>query len=129
MLPRTVTDLVRDPDDPVDIVRAILEASGRPVEVEDDVLRSGEHFVAILGARTGRPVVPKALSDLYLRFRSSGATDGVVICLRHLDPVDVRRRELLAPELRHEGVDAIQAMADAVARGEDPLISGRLLTE
>ena len=121
-LPDEVLSHVDDPDDPTDIVRAVLVAAGRPVDaLSDDVLRSGDAFLAVIGHRHGRPGQPSVLNDLYLRFRSSGAATGVVISLEHLSRSDVRRRELLAPELTHHGPDAIQLMADAFALGVDPL--------
>ncbi len=38
-----------------------------------------------------------------------------------LDPSDLRRREILAPNVHHVAHDGVQRMADAVAVGADPL--------
>ena len=113
---------LQDPDDPVEIVRAILAAADRPVErLDGELIRSGDKVVAVIGHRGGRPGVSKVLNDVYLRFQRSGARSGVVISLQYVDPADARRREILAPELTHQGPDAIQRMADAVAFGADPI--------
>ena len=119
-LPAAVTDRIQRPDDPVNVVRAILEAAGLPVRVDGEALVSGREAV-IVPAVAGHSVTKDLLTRAYLAFQRTGAAQGVVICLGHVSAAECRRRELLAPELRHAGPDAIQRMADAVALGGNPL--------
>lgn len=114
-LPPAVAARLGPEADLVDLVRALLEAAGRDVEVEDDVVRSGEEAVVALGATH-----PDALSAGYLRYRRSGARRGLALSLRDVGAHEVARRERLAPDLRYGGPAAIQRMADAVAVGADP---------
>lgn len=116
-LPATVRD--RLPDDPslVDLVAGILRASGYDVAVEGDIVRAGDRAVVALEATD-----PDALSAAFLRYRDSGARTGVAVGLRSVPPAEARRRELLAPDLRYAGPQALQRMADAVAVGGDPLV-------
>lgn len=120
-LPDVVLKEIRRPDDPLDIVRAILSAAGVRTTEEGDLIRSGDQVFVILPAPVGHALLPDALNHAYWRFRNSGAARGVVIGLGFMDPIEVRRRESLAPELRHSGPEAIQRMADAVSVGADPL--------
>jgi hypothetical protein len=119
-LPGPVRSSMSDPDDPVELVRAILEASGAAVRVEDEVIRADGHAVVVL-VPTGNVVEPESLSHAFLCIERSGAARGLVIAMGILDVADVRRREGLAPHVLHTGPDGIQRMADAVAIGEDPL--------
>lgn len=120
-LPPSVHAELRHRDDPVELVRAILAAAGLPAAVDGEWVSSGDHLIAVIGSRSGKPALPRVLNGLYLSFRASGARHGVVLCLDHLDPAVIRRRELLETRLGHEGPAALQRMADAVGRGEDPL--------
>lgn len=110
--------LGRLPDEPTlpQLVRALLEAAGHRVSVEDDVLRVGDRAVVALEATD-----PEALGAAFLRYRASGARTGVVVSRRAVPAAEVRRRELLAPDLRYAGPGALQRMADAVAVGADPI--------
>ncbi|HEX2028333.1 MAG TPA: hypothetical protein VHF25_10080 [Nitriliruptorales bacterium] len=118
-LPDAVLATVRRPDDAVDVIRAILEAAQLPVEVHENVIRSGDDAVIVASLAGGSAA--DALSRAFLRFQKSGASQGVVVSLGYLDPRDVRRRHALAPNLHYSGLSAIQRMADAVALGADPL--------
>lgn len=118
-LPDVVRAHLRRPDDPVDVVRAILEAARLPVEVRDNVILSdGEAVIVVTDAR-GLP--SDVLTDAFLRFRKSGAAHGVAITLGYVGVRDIERRQALAPSLRYTGLSAIQRMADAVAVGANPL--------
>lgn len=116
----TVRQRLRDPDDPVDVVRAIVEAAGRPATVDGPSVLTGDDVLIVLSGHRG-VVTGGDLTQAYLRFEASGAPYGVAICLGYVDPDELRRREILAPNLRHAGHDAIQRMADAVALGGDPM--------
>ncbi len=109
---------VADADDAVDVVRAILEAAGRPATVTGSMVRSDDDVVLVVedGGPSGT-----ALSQAFLRFRDSGARRGVVVHLGYVDPREVARRRALAPELGHAGPEVLQAMADAVELGGDPI--------
>lgn len=120
-VPATVASAVPDPDDPVGLVRALLEAAGHGVEVDGDVLSVTGQVVIVIRSRIGEPVEREVVNHAYRRFRESGAARGVVITPGFLDPRDVRRREVLVPALRYTGPEGIQRMADAVAVGGDPL--------
>ncbi len=117
-LPHAVHAYLRRPDDPRDIVRAILQAAELPVEVHDNVILSGDEAVIVVEA--GRST-SDALSEAFLRFQRSGASQGVVITLGFVGGRDIERREALVPNLHHAGLSAIQRMADAVALGANPL--------
>lgn len=118
-LPAAVRDRLHDADDPIDLLRAILEAGGLRPEVSGDVVRVGDRAIVIVSTRGAPP--SDALTHAYLRFKSSGAATGIVLGLRFMDPGEVGRREAFAPELRHVGTEAIQRMADAVSIGANPL--------
>lgn len=109
---------VAEPDRAVDIVRAILEAAGRPVEVHGDLLVSGDVAIAVVDVRGD---AERALTHGFLRIKSTDARRGMVLRLGYVDPAIVRRREAAAPHVRHVGPDAIQRMADAAAVGGDPI--------
>jgi hypothetical protein len=116
-----IRELVTDPTDPVDVIRAILTAAGTPVEVSSDLVRSGDDAIVVVGEDGSRTVSPDELTRAFLRYQQSGARRGIVICLGFVRPDELHRRELLAPTLRHAGAEAIQRMADAAALGADPL--------
>lgn len=119
-LPESVRTRIRDPEDPVDVVRAVLEAAGgRPV-VEGDTLKVGGWALVIL-APHDRVIDAQMLGHAFLRVEAARATSGVVIMLGFADVEDVRRRETVAPHVVHVGPSAIQRMADAVDLGLDPL--------
>lgn len=118
-LPQAVRDRLHDPHDAVDLIRAIMLAGGHAPRVDDDLLICDDEAFVVVSARGA--IHTDALSHAYHRFRDSGAARGTVISFGRHDPADIRRRELLAPELRHVGSTAVQRMADAVAVGSDPL--------
>lgn len=113
-----VRSRVADPDDAVDVVRAILAAAEQPATVTGSMVRSGDDVVIVVesGGMSGN-----ALSQAFLRFRDSGARRGVVVHLGYVDPSEVARRRALVPELGHAGPEVLQAMADAVELGGDPI--------
>jgi hypothetical protein len=118
-LPESVRRALRDPDDPVDVVRAILDAAGIECRVEGELIYAADQAVVVLKP-SGAVVGPELLNHAYLRIQRSEADRGLVIAFGRLDLGDIRRRELLAPSVLHVGVDGIQRMADAVAIGADP---------
>jgi hypothetical protein len=120
-LPSGVRDRLGDPDDAVEIVRALVEAAGLPVQVQDDVLLSQGQAIVVLRSRFGEPVTPPMLNHAYRRFIQSGASRGVVLSPGFMQFLDVRRREFLDPALLHSGPEGIQRMADAVALGGNPM--------
>jgi hypothetical protein len=120
-LPEVVRAGIVDPDDPIDLVRAILEAAGVPCEIDGDLIRVGEAALVILHASGDVVIGHGALNHAYLRVVRSGAQRGLVIAVGFLDPREVKRREMLAPQVLHAGPDGIQRMADAVSLGADPL--------
>jgi hypothetical protein len=120
-LPEVVRAGIRDPDDPIDLVRAILEAAGEHCEIDGDLIRIRGSALAILRASGDVVIGHEALNHAYLRIDRSGAQRGLVIALGFMDPREVKRREMLAPQILHAGPDGIQRMADAVSLGADPL--------
>lgn len=120
-LPADVRERLRHPDDAVDIVRSILEAAGHVVDADRDTLRVGDLAFVVVRWPIGDALNAEALNHAYFRFQSSGARRGVVVATGILNSRDIQRRELLAPQLRHAGIEAIQRMADAVGLGADPL--------
>ena len=120
-LPEAVRTGIGDPDDPIDLVRSILEASGVRCEIDGDLIRAGETALVILRASGDVVIGHEALNHAYLRVVRSEAQRGVVIALGFMDPREVERREMLAPQVLHAGPDGIQRMADAVSLGADPL--------
>ena len=120
-LPEVVRTGIRDPDDPIDLVRAILEAASVPCEIDGDLIRVGGSVLVILRASGDVVVGHEALNHAYLHIVRSGAQRGLVIALGFMDPREVKRREMLAPQILHAGPDGIQRMADAVSLGADPL--------
>jgi hypothetical protein len=120
-LPEVVRTRIDDPDDPVGLVRAILEAAAVPCEIDGDLIRVGESALVILRASGDVVIGHEALNHAYLRVVRSGAPRGLVIAFGFIDPREVRRREVLAPQVLHAGPEGIQRMADAVSLGADPL--------
>jgi hypothetical protein len=114
-----IRGLVRNPDDLVDILRAILEAGGLAVDVDDDLLRADGLAIAVVRHIGGD--THEALNHAYRRIAASGAERGLVVALGCVEVVEVRRRELLAPQVLHTGFAGVQRMADAVALGADPI--------
>lgn len=109
---------IERPDRVVDVVRAILEAAGRPADVRGDVVVSDEVAIAVVDVRTDPE---RALTHGFLRVQETGVPRGIVVRLGHVDPRVIRRREATAPHVRHVSADAVQRMADAVAVGADPI--------
>ncbi len=118
-LPDVVRAHLHQPDDAVDVVRAILEAARLPVEVHDNVIVSGDEAMIVVTEAGGLP--SDVLTEAFLRFQKSGASHGVAITLGYVAVRDIQRRQALAPNLRYTGLSAIQRMADAVAVGANPL--------
>jgi hypothetical protein len=88
--------------------------------VDGDLLHVGDTAVVVLRP-PGPTVTPEALNHAFLRIQQSGASRGLVVALGYLDVNEVRRREMLAPQVLHVGPEGVQRMADAVALGADPL--------
>jgi hypothetical protein len=120
-----LTDSVRsrisDPDDPVEIVRAILDSAGLRASVEGDLIRCGEDAIVVIRRQPIKAFRHDVLNHAYLVFHDTGCARGLVIAFGYLDPVDIRRREMFEPALHHSGREAIQRMADAASIGADPL--------
>lgn len=119
-LPDVVRDRIHDPEDAVDIVCATLDAAGVPTHVDGNVVRFDDNVIVVLRAPLWSSVTAERLNVAFLLFQRSGARSGVVVTPGALHVHDVRRREMLAPELLHTGPEGIQRMADAVAMGADP---------
>lgn len=109
---------VTDPDDPANIVRAILEATGRPVTGSGDLIIFGDSAVAVADVRVDPAT---ALTQAFLRIDATPAKRGIVLRNGFVAPDIVRRREAAARHVRHVGPDGLQRMADAVAAGADPI--------
>jgi nucleotide-binding universal stress UspA family protein len=118
-LPTSVRRRVRDPERAVDVVRAILEAAGRPVHVDREVIVTGDTAIAVV-APTNHPVADD-LAQAFMRIQATRAARGVVVRLGYADPALIRQREAAAPHVRHVTADGIQRMADAVEAGGDPV--------
>lgn len=118
-LPQEVEAVVTDRDDPVDVVRAILQAAGHEVEVDRDLLIVGDLAIVLVPDVTDRPT--QALNHAFLRCQEARRPRGLVIRLGWVNAEELRHREAAAPWVRHVDGDAIQRMADAVALGADPL--------
>jgi hypothetical protein len=119
VLPDPVRAAVRDPHRAIDVVVAILEVAGRPVDRQGDVVVSEDTAVAVVPHLAHG--MEDALTRAFLHLRDTAAPRGVVIRLGYVDPEEIRRREAAAPDIRHVTADAIQRMADAVALGGDPI--------
>jgi hypothetical protein len=119
VLPDAVRAAVRDPDRAIDVVAAILEVAGRPVDRQGDVVVSDDIAVAVVPHLAHG--MDEALTRAFLHLRDTAAPRGVVVRLGYVDPAEIRRREAAAPDIRHVTADAIQRMADAVALGGDPI--------
>jgi hypothetical protein len=117
-LPDPVRERVADPDRATDVVRAILEAAGRAVHVDGDLVTSGDLAVVVVDPRGH---TERALNHGFLRIQATDASQGMIVRLGYVDPALTRRREAAAPHVRHVGPEAIQRMADAVAVGADPI--------
>jgi hypothetical protein len=117
-LPPAIRSRVADPDRAFDVLRAILEASERTVEVDGDLLVTGDVAVAVVDPRGD---TERALNHAFLRIQGTDAARGMIVRLGYVDPALTRRREASAPHVRHVGADALQRMADAVAAGADPI--------
>lgn len=120
-LPSSVRSRLRDVDDPVEIVRATLEAGGLTVRVEDDLVLGEDQAIVVVRTGFGDPVPPALLNHAYFRFKESGASRGVLLSPGIMPFLEVRRRELFDPSLLHAGPEGIQRMADAVSLGGNPM--------
>ncbi len=117
-LPADLRGRIEDADDGTAIVHAILEAGGRQVQRDGDLLRTDDVAVAVVDVHAD---ADRALTHGFLRIQATDAARGLVIRLGYADPSTVRRREAAAAHVRHAGPDALQRMADAVAVGADPI--------
>jgi hypothetical protein len=120
-LPETVRGRVRDPEDPADLIRAILEAADVPYQVDGDLITAGDLAIVVARAAGGVTVGHDALNHAYLRVLACGARRGLIVAMGYVDPRQIDRREMAAPQVLHASSDAIQRMADAVVLGSDPL--------
>jgi len=115
-LPVAVTSELGDDPDLIDVLAAIASAGGYEVQNHGDVvLADSTALVALRGPGAD------AMNHAFRIYDASGADAGIAVALGYLSPLEVERRELLAPDLRYVGPDAVQRMADAVALGADPL--------
>jgi len=85
-LPSDIRSKLGNPDDPVEIVRTLLEAAGLPVHVQDEVVLSQGQAIVVLRSGFGDPVSPAMLNHAYRRFIQSGASRGVVLTWVHALP-------------------------------------------
>jgi len=120
-LPPEVNARLRQRDDAVELVRAILDEAGLAPSVDDDVVLVADRAIVVVPEAGFGTSASGLLNHAFVRFRASGARSGFVISLGFMDPTEVRRRELFEPALIHLGPEALQRMADAVALGADPL--------
>jgi hypothetical protein len=118
-LPESVRRRVRDPERAIDVVRAILQAAGRPVRMEHGLVVTGDTAIAVVPPSPR--AMSEALSDAFMRIQAADVARGVIVRLAYADPELVRHREVAAPHVRHVTADAIQRMADAVEAGGDPV--------
>jgi hypothetical protein len=117
-LPAAVRAQIHDPDRATDVLRAILAAAGRPVQVDGDLVVSGDTAIAVIDPRGDSE---RALNHGFLRIQATDAPRGMILRLGYVDPTLLRRREAAAPHVRHVGADALQRMADAAVAGGDPI--------
>ncbi len=120
-LPESVRSRLRDPSDPVDLVRAILETAGTEPQVDDDVLKVGDQVAVVIRSRVGQSIDPASLNHAYSRFKESGARRGVVVTPGSMSQRELRRRQAFDPNLLHAGPEGIQRMADAAEVGANPI--------
>jgi hypothetical protein len=120
-LSESIRAKIERPEDPVDVVRAILAAAGRPASIDGDMITVGDTVLLVVGDDHGGSVPIEQLNHAFLRFTDSKAREGLVICLGFVRPDHLHRRQLLAPALRHGGPEVVQRMADAAALGGDPV--------
>ena len=120
-LPDGVRQKITNPDDAVDIVRAIIDATGAPFDVDDNVIVQGDRALVVIRTPLHGAVGSEHLDAAYLRFERSRVKRGVVVTPGTMYAREISRRHALAPALLHAGPDGIQRMADAVAMGADPL--------
>jgi hypothetical protein len=120
-LPRAVLERLGDDRDATEVVRAILEAAGHTVGRREGLLVAGDVALCVLQPGHSNVIDDEQLSAAYLRLHESHTSRGFVVCPGVVDLDDIRRRELLAPAVRHIGPEDLQRMADAVVLGGDPL--------
>lgn len=120
-LPDRISSRLADRDDPVELVRAIMDAADLAPVVDDDVVLVGDRAIILLAEPGFAASSTAILNHAFIRFRASQARSAFAISFGFLDPIEVTRREIFEPALVHLGPDAVQRMADAVALGADPL--------
>ena len=110
---------LRDPDDPIELVRVLLALGGHRPEVHGD--RVATEDVALVVMSDPGHQLDAALARAFLRIQEARVPRGIVIHLSWVNPETLHRRELAAPNVKHVGPEAIQRMADAVTAGADPI--------
>lgn len=112
------------------LVARLLDAGGAAATMRSGVIVVGEMAVVPIDAvePTGR-VSEAELDRAYLRFKESGARVGIAITDGQLPVRELERRHLLAPELRHGGIEALQRLSDEVALAGDVTAALRELTD
>jgi len=112
------------------VVAAVLHAGGTAAAMRAGAIVVEEMAIVPIDAMepTGR-VTETELDEAYLRFKASGARVGIAITAGQLPPRELDRRHLLAPELRHGGIEALQHLADEVALAGDVTSALRALTD
>lgn len=120
-LTASVRKRLHDPDDPVDLVRAILEAAGMDPIVERELIRVGDRCVVVVNDPGAGTIGRETLNRAYLLIQQVRARTALVVVLGYLDLRELRRRQALAPHVMYVGSVGIQRMADAVELGVDPL--------
>lgn len=121
-LPDTVRERITDPGNPTQVVAAILDQAGVAHRTEPGLLVADHTAIVLVGDGSGHSVSSDDLARAFLKFESAHVRDGVAVCLGYVNPQELHRRELLAPNLRHAGPEAIQRMADALRLGGDPML-------
>jgi hypothetical protein len=120
-LPATVRQRLTDPDDIKALVKALLEGANLQYTQDGDLFKVGNRAIVVIDTELGRVVPDDALSNAFIRFQSSGARSGFVVTPGLMYPQDLKRRQTMAPQLKHAGPEGIQRMADAVELGADPI--------
>lgn len=116
-LPEPVRDLLTDADDHLEVIRAVLAASGTAVTRHGDLLDAGDLAVVLVSAEDD---ADHALGYGYLRLQSSSAPTKVLVHLGYVPPQVLARHRAAAPAIHHADTRTIQQLADAVAVGLDP---------
>jgi hypothetical protein len=103
------------------VVDALLRAAGHDVEWSGSVALAGDVALYVADVPFATLTPAELLDQGYLALAHVDRSRRVVLTPGMLDGRDVRRREGLDPHVGHVGLQSIQAMADAVSDGRDPL--------